>query len=50
MHNNCVVILDNASAHYSTNMMKLKEKMNVIFNAPYSPQFNPIELIFNTLK
>ena len=44
------MILDNASAHSSTNMIKLKEKMNIVFNAPYSPKFNPIELIFNILK
>ena len=50
MINNCVIILDNARAHYSKNTLKLKEKMNILFNAPYSPKFNPIELIFNILK
>ena len=27
-----------------------KLKITPIFNAPYSPQFNPIEFVFNQVK
>ncbi len=42
--------MDNAKTHYSTNYYKLKEKIKIVLNTPYSPQFNPIELINKILK
>ena len=34
---NCFLILDNLRAHYSTGYYRLKEKMHILFNAPYCP-------------
>ena len=46
------VILDNASFHKSVKIRKLIENMgcNVLFLPPYSPDLNPIEHYWNTLK
>src|SRR5271154_2393837 len=51
MTNNAILI-DNCSIHKSQilkNTLKDNDK-HLIFNVPYSPQFNPIEYVFNTLK
>jgi transposase len=49
---NEAILMDGASIHKSVH---LKEKLNNkniarIINVPYSPQFNPIEKVFNVLK
>ena len=28
----------------------MMERVRFLFNAPYSPEFNPVELIFNIIK
>jgi transposase len=46
------VFLDNLSVHHSKivrQFMKDKE-LEVLFNVPYSPDYNPIENVFNILK
>ena len=44
--------MDNAIIHRSKyfNKMKDEEKINVIYNAPYKSEFNPIELLFSQLR
>ena len=44
--------MDNASIHKSKKAKELykKNKMHVIFNAPYHSEFNPIEYIFSMLR
>ena len=44
--------MDNARIHHYrkfVDMMK-ENNHNIIYNIPYSPQFNPIEYVFNVLK
>ena len=48
-----VIFHDNLNVHHSTK--KIIQELNIsnittIFNAPYSPMINPIELFFNKLK
>lgn len=47
-----VVILDNASFYKSTRTVELIEAANcrVLFLPPYSPDYNPIEHFWHTLK
>ena len=49
---NQVVILDNASSHHSEEAIALIEATGagVVFLPPYSPELNPIELIWSKLK
>lgn len=44
--------MDNAKIHKADILNKYFKKKNikVIYNVPYSPKFNPIEYVFNTLK
>ena len=42
-------LLDNASIHHSK-LLSDDIKKKFIYNVPYSPQFNPIEYMFNELK
>ena len=46
------ILMDNLSVHHSkvvkTHMRELGFK--AIFNVPYSPQYNPIELVFGLIK
>jgi transposase len=46
------VILDNASIHYSDVVLRLLRDagVRVIFLPPYSPDYNPIELVFGVYK
>lgn len=46
------VILDNLSVHKRADIHALfaKARCNLIFLPPYSPDFNPIELVFSKLK
>lgn len=45
-------LLDNASIHHAKIIQKYinDEQMKLIFNAPYCPQYNPIEKVFSIVK
>ncbi len=47
-----VVVMDNLQAHKSTRVRKLIESVgaSVLFLAPYSPDFSPIEEAFSKIK
>lgn len=47
-----IVVLDNASIHHSQKIIDLITSMGaiVIYTAPYSPDLNPIELMFGRYK
>ena len=50
--NQIILLLDNATAHKSQmvqEFMKMKA-LKVVYNAPFSPDFAPVELLFNWLK
>lgn len=51
-NSNYIYLIDNASIHKSKLAMEIysKNKMNVIFNAPYQSEFNPIEMVFSLLR
>jgi len=43
--------MDNASIHKSKAYMKKVERFyTILYNAPYTPQFNPIEFAFSKIK
>jgi transposase len=42
--------MDNLRAHRTSKTQKIMEKIKFLFNASYTPEFNPIEYIFNQLK
>jgi len=46
------LVQDNARIHHSKKVKEYAKNnnINMIYNPPYSPEFNPIELIFNKLK
>lgn len=46
------LVQDNARIHHSKKVKDFckDNNINLIYNPPYSPEFNPIELIFNKLK
>ena len=47
-----IVILDNASYHKSEDLLKLfhSHKISLIYLPPYSPDLNPIEKLWGTIK
>jgi transposase len=47
-----IVVMDNLSSHKVTGVKKAIESAGakVVFLPPYSPDFNPIELVFSKLK
>ena len=49
---NSVLVMDNAKIHHDEEMINLIERIGckVLFLPPYSPDYNPIELAFSTLK
>jgi DDE superfamily endonuclease len=49
---NSVIIMDNASVHYSEKIRQMCANAGVklIYLPPYSPDFNPIEEFFSELK
>jgi transposase len=48
---NVVLFMDNASIHKTKNFMqKFSLYYTVVYNAPYTPQFNPIEFAFSKIK
>ena len=49
---NSVVILDNATIHHSEDIVRLIQSKGakIIYLPPYSPDLNPIELMFGVYK
>ena|SRR5438128_9281928 len=49
---NSVLVMDNARIHHNTEWVSMIEELGgrVLFLPPYSPDFNPIELAFSTIK
>lgn len=47
-----IVVMDNASIHHVDGIVSMIEEVGamVMFLPPYSPDFNPIELLFSKLK
>ena len=46
-----ILFMDNASIHKTKDFMqKLKRYQNIMYNAPYTPQLNPIEFAFSKIK
>lgn len=47
-----VLLMDNAVIHRHSQVLETARKMkvNVLFNAEYSPELNPIEQLFRHLK
>lgn len=47
-----IIVMDNASFHSKYNLYLIAEKYNlkIIFLPPYSPELNPIENFWHTLK
>lgn len=46
-----VFFMDNASIHKtSDSMVQLSKFYNILYNAPYTPQLNPIEFAFSKIK
>ena len=47
-----LILLDNLSAHKDKRVQQVAKKLGLklIFQPPYSPEFNPIELAWNTIK
>lgn len=50
--NNKIIVNDNARAHHSkiVKTFTTENNINLKFNPPYSPEFNPIEYAFNKVK
>ena len=46
------ILLDNLSVHKDQRVLKLAKSLGItlIFQPPYSPEYNPIELAWNTIK
>ena len=51
-HKEVVLLMDNATIHKHQLVMEtvMKMKVNVLFNAEYSPWLNPIERLFGLMK
>ncbi len=49
---NTIIIMDNYSVHRNVEVIKLIENTNakVVFLPPYSPELNPVELVWSKLK
>ena len=49
---NSIVVMDNASIHNSAKVREMIEEAGalLIYTAPYSPEFNPIEYMFGEYK
>ena len=46
------IFIDNLSVHHTSDVKTLCEELGirVIYNRPYSPDFNPIEFVFSNVK
>jgi transposase len=51
-NNNYSYLIDNASIHCSKKSKEYykKNRINIIYNAPYQSKFNPIEMVFSLLR
>jgi transposase len=49
---NDTILMDNAIIHRTVEVKEFLKDNNIktIYNVPYSPQFNPIELVINVIK
>jgi len=49
---NSVLVIDNAKIHHDEEMINLIERISckVLFLPSYTPDYNPIEIAFSTLK
>ena len=49
---NSVIVMDNARIHHDNELITLLEGLGcrIVFLPPYSPDFNPIETAFLTIK
>ena len=49
---NVILLLDNARIHHHSNFLETARamKVNVVFNAEYSPWLNPVESLFGHIK
>ncbi len=47
-----VLVMDNARIHHGPNLQKIVEKAgcSILYLPPYSPDFNPIELVWSWIK
>ena len=50
--NNSVIVMDNAKIHHDDELVELLKGLGcrVVFLPPYSPDYNPIETAFSTIK
>ena len=48
----CVYFMDNASVHNKVDLVRIchEAKKTLLFNAPYTPDLNPIEMFFHDWK
>lgn len=49
---NSVIVLDNARIHHNKSLINTIEELGcrIVFLPPYSPDYNPIETAFSTIK
>jgi len=48
---NMYMLMDNAAIHHNKKLANnLSNGNKIIYNAPYSPQYNPIEMLFSKIK
>lgn len=49
---NKTLLLDNARIHHNKNLKDfcIENNITLLYNAPYTPEFNPIEYMFSTMK
>ena len=47
-----ILVMDGASAHKWEPVLELLDALDIVYvlTPPYSPEYNPIEVTFNTLK
>ncbi|GBB88762.1 hypothetical protein RclHR1_15360004 [Rhizophagus clarus] len=52
LNDNSVIIMDNARIHYDEELIALLRGLgcHVVFLPSYSPDYNPIEMVFSTIK
>ena len=51
-HLKIAILMDNFSAHKTTNVLQKMEELEIpsIYNVPYQPDLNPTEAIFSKIK